>query len=318
MSGAVIHIHALDIQNAWYTTSMPQPVIETKNLTKFYGKSKGVENVELKVQEGEIFGFLGPNGAGKTTTIRLLLRLIVPTSGEAFLFGKDVQKNYPEILRDVGYLPGELNLYNGMTGNQMISFFGAFFANGGGAFRDELIQRLGCQMDVKFRTLSTGNKRKIGILLALFHRPRLLILDEPTIGLDPITQNELYRILFEMKESGTTIFFSSHNLPEVERVCDRVGIVKDGSIVDVERVEEMKQHRKKEIHVQFASSNVDMSPLLAIQGIEVVEQKKDAMHFFADGEHMDDVIRALSGIEVRDINIAYPDLEHVFLTYYER
>ena len=293
-------------------------VIETKNLTKYYGKDRGIENLNLEIKEGEIFGFLGPNGAGKTTTIRLLLRLINPTSGKAFVFGKDIGKHYVDILRNVGYLSGDLNLYEKMTGKEILDFSSSFYKKKDlFEFRKEVIERLKCDLDVPFKKLSKGNKQKIGVLLALFHKPKLLVLDEPTAGLDPLTQNELYRILFDLKKEGITVFLSSHNLPEVEKVCDRIGIIREGELVDVETIEELRAHRKKiaEIHFEESYKKEDFYNL---EGVEIIEARENFLYLYAKSSAINPLLKLLSDYRIKDINFSYPDLEKVFLKYYKK
>lgn len=293
-------------------------IIETRNLTKYYGKIRGIEDLTLQVKEGEIFGFLGPNGAGKTTTIRLLLRLINPTSGEAFVFGKDVGKNYISILYEVGYLPGDVHLYEKMTGKKLLDFASSFYKKKNfKKFKEEIIERLGCNLNTPFKKLSKGNKQKIGILLALFHKPKLLILDEPTSGLDPLVQNEFYRILLDLKKEGTTIFFLSHNLPEVERVCDRIGIIKEGTLVDVETIEKLRSHRRKIVEVRFKEpyKREDFSKL---EGIEIIEARDDFLRLYTESSVINTLLEHLTNYKIEDINFSYPDLEGVFLKYYEK
>lgn len=293
-------------------------IIETKDLTKYYGKTRGIKNLNLQVKEGEIFGFLGPNGAGKTTTIRLILRLINPTSGKAFVFDKDVKKHSISILHEVGYLPGDVSLYEKMTGQELLKFVSSFYKEKNlKEFGEEIVKRLNCNLNMPFRKLSKGNKQKIGILLALFHKPKLLILDEPTSGLDPLVQNEFYRILLDLKKEGTTIFFSSHNLPEVEKVCDRVGIIKEGNLVGVATIEELRGHRRKIVEVYFKGlyQKDDFSKL---QGIEVIELKDNFLRLYAKGSAINPLLKLLSRYEIRDVDFSYPELENVFLKYYEK
>lgn len=293
-------------------------IIETRNLTKYYGKIRGIEDLNLQVKEGEIFGFLGPNGAGKTTTIRLLLRLINPTSGEAFVFGKDVGKNYISILYEVGYLPGDVHLYEKMTGKKLLDFASSFYKKKNfKKFKEEIIERLGCNLNTPFKKLSKGNKQKIGILLALFHKPKLLILDEPTSGLDPLVQNEFYRILLDLKKEGTTIFFLSHNLPEVERVCDRIGIIKEGTLVDVETIEKLRSHRRKIVEVRFKEP-YKREEFSKLEGIEIIEARDDFLRLYTESSVINTLLEHLTNYKIADINFSYPDLEGVFLKYYEK
>jgi ABC-2 type transport system ATP-binding protein len=293
-----------------------QTIIETKKLTKYYGKTRGVENLDLKIKEGEIFGFLGPNGAGKTTTIRLLLRLINPTSGKAFIFGQEVRASYIKVLGDIGYLPGDLSLYDKMTGKQLLKFAGSFYRNDFKKFQKEAAERLRCELNTPFKKLSSGNKQKIGVLLAIFHKPKLLILDEPTSGLDPLSQNDFYKILFDLKKMGTTIFFSSHNLPEVEKICDRIGIIKEGNLVDVETIEEVRSHRRKEVEIHFDGS-YKKEDFSQIEGIEILEAREDYLHMLAKNSAIMPILKLLNNYKIKDIDFSYPDLEEVFLKYYE-
>ena len=292
--------------------------IETRDLTKFYGKKRGVLSLDLFVRQGEIFGFLGPNGAGKSTTIRLLLRLIRPTSGSIRIFGKDPQTAYASILSNVGYLPGDVRLYEKMTGRQMLDLVRAFHPGKDIAtYGDELVARLECDIDTPFRKLSKGNKQKLGILMALSHRPHLAILDEPTAGLDPLSQNEFYRVLEDLKRDGTTVFFSSHNLPEVDRVCDRVGIIRDGRMVDVETIKTLRSHQRKVIEVNFHAP-YRRENFEAIDGVQIMDANDTYLQLHATDASMVELLPLLARTKGTDITIAYPDLENVFMKYYGR
>jgi ABC-2 type transport system ATP-binding protein len=271
----------------------------------------------LKINEGEIFGFLGPNGAGKTTTIRLLLHLIKPTKGEIFIFGKKLEKNYVEILENIGYLPGNLSLYEKMTGKQLLNFSKTFYEGFDKKFTKKLIERLNCDVERPFKNLSSGNKQKIGILLALFHKPKILILDEPTIGLDPLIQNEFYKILSEIKKEGTTIFFSSHNLPEVEKICDRIGIIKEGRLIEVETIEEIRSHRKKEVEIYF-KEKYQKEKFLRIKDVELIDAQDYYLHLLLPSTSINQLLVLLKKYNIKDINFSYPDLEEIFLKYYEK
>ncbi|MFH1769857.1 MAG: ABC transporter ATP-binding protein [Parcubacteria group bacterium] len=288
--------------------------IETRNLTKYYGKARGVKDLNLRIKEGEIFGFLGPNGAGKTTTIRLLLHLINPTSGEAYIFNTDVKEDYPYVLSNIGYLAGDINLYDKYTGRQLLDFASQFY-NNSKEYKENLINRLECNMDTPFKNLSRGNRQKIGILLALFYKPRLVILDEPTSGLDPLTQNELYDILLDLKRDGITIFFSSHNLPEVERICDRIGIIRDGEIVNVETIKELRAHRRKIVEIYFNGEYLEV-PFMQLHGIEIIEDGKDYVRMYVKSATLGPLLKLLTHYDIKDINISFPDLENVFMKYY--
>jgi len=293
-------------------------IIETKNLTKYYGKKRGIEKLNLSIKEGETFGFLGPNGAGKTTTIKLLLRLINPTSGEALMFGKDIGKNYTSILDDVGYLSGDLSLYGKMSGKKLLDFSSSFYQKKNlEKYKKKIVERLKCDLETPFKKLSRGSRQKIGILLAIFHKPKLLILDEPTSGIDPLIQNEFYKILFDLKKEGTTIFFSSHNLPEVEEVCDRIGIIRDGKLVDVETIEELRRHRRKIVEIYFQEP-FKIENFLDIKDIEIVRERDRYLYLYAKSSAIKSLLEILSGYKIKDINFSYPDLENVFLKYYEK
>jgi len=242
------------------------PVIHTEKLTKSYGKNRGIVGVDLDVFPGEIFGFLGPNGAGKTTTIRTLLDFIHPTGGRATVFGFDTRKDAVDVHALVGNLPGEYNLDNKMTGDQLIRFYGRLRGVTDYAYAAEVAERLGVEMTRPLHHLSRGNKQKIGIVQALFHRPPLLILDEPTSGLDPLVQDEFLHLLEDARDEGRTVFFSSHVLSEVERVCDHVGIVREGELVAMETTETLIQKRLRRMTLQFAVP-VDPAEFAGLPGI---------------------------------------------------
>jgi ABC-2 type transport system ATP-binding protein len=293
---------------------MATPVIETEGLTKYYGRSRGIIDVSLQVEPGEIFGFLGPNGAGKTTTIRLLLDLIRPTRGHARVLGLDPQRDGVEVRRRVGYLPGELALYPDLTGQQVLEYT-AHLHNG--VPRGEiarLAERLEADLRRPIRTLSHGNRQKIGIILALMHRPELLILDEPTMGLDPLMQQALYELLEEVRRDGRTIFFSSHILPEVERLCDRVGILREGRLVAVETVSDLKGVAVRRMDMVFERP-VDPEPFRAIPGVREVTASGSTLHVAVQGS-LDPLIKAAAQHTVLNIVTYEPNLEEAFLAFY--
>ncbi len=291
-------------------------IIEAKNLTKYYGQTKGVENLNLQISAGEIFGFLGPNGAGKTTTIKTILNFYRADKGEVLVFGKDNRKNYVEILGEIGYLPGDVQLFDRLSGQKMISLTKKFYdQRNHDHYTEELINRLQCEVNVPYKKLSKGNKQKIGVLLALFHQPKLLILDEPTAGLDPISQNEFYRVLKEINKKGTTIFFSSHNLYEVEKICDRVGIIRDGGLVAVETIEELRRRRRKKVEIVFADS-FNKEEFAAISGIEIISANEKNLQLYVEANSMDNLLEKLARQKVLDVTAYYPDLEEIFLQFY--
>ena len=228
-------------------------VIELDGLTKRYGAARGIVDVDLEVNEGEVFGFLGPNGAGKTTTIRLVLDLIRPSSGSARVFSLDARRDATLIHARTGYMPGELALYDALTGAEMLRFAANLRGGVDWAFVEGLAQRLDCDLSRRIGTLSTGNKHKVGLIHALMHQPELLILDEPTSGLDPIVQQEFHRLLDEVRAEGRTVFLSSHILPEVEAVCDRVGIIREGRLATVLQVEALKESALNDLEFHFAT-----------------------------------------------------------------
>lgn len=290
-------------------------VIETKKLTKYYGDIVGIKELNLDVKEGEIFGFIGPNGAGKSTTIRLLLDLIRPTNGSATIFDKDIHDSSVEIKKNIGYLPGEIFLQDNITGEASIKYFKDFKNGIDENYLKRLITRFEFDPKKKISVYSKGNKQKLAIILALMHKPKLLILDEPTSGLDPLNQQEFYQTLLETKKWGTTIFFSTHILAEAERLCDRVGIIKGGKLLQIENIDDFKQKNIREIHVESKTS----IPLSALQfeGIEKVERTTTGYRLITKG-HNGSIIRLISKFEIDDIKISEPSLEEIFLHFYKK
>src|SRR6266851_5616284 len=292
-------------------------IIEVENLTKSYGSKRGILDVSFQVEEGEVFGFLGPNGAGKTTTIRLLMALLRANAGTARIAGLDVWQQSVEIKRLLGYLPGELSLDPNLTGGQILEYFGHLRGGINQAYLKQLIARLDFDPSRKFRQYSSGNKRKIGIIQAFMHRPRLLILDEPTSGLDPLNQQEFDRMVKEVRDDGRTVFLSSHILTEVEQTCQRVAIIREGQLVRVGLVEEMKDIKRHEITITFANA----VPIEAFKGLDGVEQ----VETLADGHTLrlsvqggaDAVIKAAAQHSVLTLTSHEPSLEDIFLRYYE-
>ncbi len=226
-------------------------VVDIKNLTKTYKKNRGIKNLTFSIEEGEIFGFIGPNGAGKSTTIRTLLNFIYPTSGSATIFGKDIIKDSKEIRQNVGYLPSEVHYYDDMKVIDLLKYSAGFYKKFNSKRMTELAERLDLDLNRKIEDLSFGNRKKVGIIQALLHEPKLLILDEPTGGLDPLMQNTFFELLAEERKKGTTIFFSSHILSEVQKMCDRVAIIKEGELVKVETIENLTKKNLKYITITF-------------------------------------------------------------------
>jgi ABC-2 type transport system ATP-binding protein len=290
-------------------------VIKTEKLSKNYGRRLGISAIDLEVIAGEIFGYLGPNGAGKTTTIRVLLDFIRASAGSAEIFGFDVRKYGIPIRRRMGFLPGELNLYENLNGRELLLYFSRLRGNGDWAYIGELASRFQCPLDQPIGTLSQGNKRKIGLIQAFMHRPELIILDEPTNGLDPLMQHEFYRLLGEARTAGQTIFFSSHNLPEVERVCDRVGIIRAGRMVAMESVAALKARTMRNVEIRF-NEDVDVAgAFFGIENLRILGTGKRWLKCQIKGE-LDQLLKAAARFTVSDFISREPDLEEVFLAFY--
>ena len=292
-------------------------IIETSGLTKTYGKDRGIKNVDLTVNEGEIFGFLGPNGAGKTTTVRTLLGFMKPTNGKAEVFGMDIEKDSVGIRSMVGNLPGEFVLEDRMTGDQLLKFFARLRGVKNLDYAYEIAGRIEADLERPMRRLSRGNKQKIGLVQAMFHRPLLLILDEPTGGLDPLVQEEFLRIIREVKEEGRTVFFSSHNLAEVERVCDRVGIIRKGELTAVETTDDLINKSFRHVSLSFAG-RLDDEEAKRFEKLEGVEEfcREDSNLSFDLHGNLDDMIKLAARHELVDMMYERPSLEEIFLAYY--
>ena len=293
-----------------------------ETLTKSYGKDRGVADLDLEVEPGCVFGFLGPNGAGKTTTIRVLLDLIRPTSGRALVFGLDSRRESMAIRRRSGYLPGELGLYGRLTGDDTLRYFANLRGGVDPSSSRALCERLDFDTGKKVADLSTGNRRKLGLIQALMHRPELLILDEPTGGLDPLVQHEFYHLVEEAREAGQTVFLSSHNLPEVQRVCDRVAFVREGELVAVEDVAALMGRAVREVEVTFAAP-VPVAAFEAVQGVTSATANgagsgpagARTLRLTVSGS-LDATVKLLARYEVVTMTSREPDLEDVFLTFY--
>ncbi|MBQ4298324.1 MAG: ABC transporter ATP-binding protein [Clostridia bacterium] len=285
--------------------------IETKGLTKYYGRARGIEDLDLCVEEGEIYGFIGPNGAGKSTTIRTLLGLIRKTRGEARVLGMDSEKEKEAILREVGYLPAEAAFYAGMRVGEVLDFSARLRKKDCREEARRLCERLSLDPAKKVGELSLGNRKKVGIVAALQHRPRLYILDEPTSGLDPLIQREFFSLLRERSEEGATVFLSSHVLSEIGRHCRRAGILRDGRLIRQDFVDKLTGTGAKRVTLHGASA------LPALPGIRDVRQNGAAISFLYSGR-ADALVAALAGLSFDDISLTDPDIEDVFLHYYEK
>ena len=289
-------------------------VVEIKNLVKNYGKTRGVDNISFSIKEGEIFGFIGPNGSGKSTTIRTLLGLIHPNSGEATIFGKGIAKN-PEILEEVGYLPSEVFYYDNMKVIDLLKYSASFYKKDCTKRMMELLNMLQLDLNRKVEDLSYGNRKKVGIVQGLMHEPKVIILDEPTGGLDPLMQQLFFKILREENEKGATIFMSSHILSEVEKLCDRVAIIKEGKIIALESILSLKEKNHKKIHLELNSHiHEEMLCLNGITNIKI--ENKDCSFLYAG--NVNELIRLLSSFDLKNIQLSEPELEEIFYHYYEK
>lgn len=286
-------------------------IIQTTKLTKYYGKARGIIDLDLTVEQGEFFGFIGPNGAGKSTTIRTLLGLIAPTSGSAMIFGKDVTKEKKAILQNIGYLPSEALFYQGMKVKEILKLSADLRKRDCAAESKVLCERLQLDTTRKVDELSFGNRKKVAIVCALQHRPELLVLDEPTSGLDPLMQKEFFDILRERNKEGATILLSSHVLSEIQRNCSRAAIIRDGRIIACDNVDVLSKTSAKRVTVHGA---VDLKQL---SGIRDRRDSGDSVSFLYSGD-MNSLLCALSSGQVNDLTVSEPDLEEVFLHYYEK
>ncbi len=296
---------------------MTTPAILTRGLTKSYGPVKALRGVDLEVRPGEIFGFLGPNGAGKTTTIRCLLDLIRPDSGEIRVLGLDPRRNSVEVRARSGYLPGELSLDDNLTAEGALRLFNAL--RGGRAdwaFVQSLADRLNLDLKRPIRNLSRGNKQKVGLIQALMHRPELLLLDEPTAGLDPLMQQEVLHMIGEARAEGTTVFFSSHNIGEVEAAAERVGIIREGVVVEVASVSELLSRALRRARVRFKQP-IDPTPLAQVPGVSLVSMQDGVEVLLQVQGEMDPLVKALAAFPVLELDTERPSLEEVFMAYYE-
>lgn len=292
-------------------------IIETKKLTKYYGKSLGIKNVDLVVEQGEIFGFIGPNGAGKSTTIRTLLGLIYPTSGSATIFGKDILKFGSEIKEEIGYLPSEVFYYDNMKVIDLLKYSGSFYKKDSKLITKrikELASYLDLDLKKKIDDLSYGNKKKVGIIQGLLHEPKLIILDEPTGGLDPLMQQRFFDLLREENKKGVTILFSSHILNEVQKLCDRVAIIKDGKIIKVEKISNLAENTHKRFRLETAVK-VDKSRFTGIKGITDLVITDNSINFLFRGR-INEITKIIASLNLTNILVEEPDLEEIFMHYY--
>jgi ABC-2 type transport system ATP-binding protein len=288
-------------------------IIEVNHLTKYYGKSRGIVDVSFNVEEGEIFGFIGPNGAGKSTTIRLFLSLIYPTKGEAKIFGKDCIKFGPEIRQEIGYLPSEVFYYEGMKVLDLLKYSASFYKKDCTQRLHELADLMELDLERRIDDLSYGNKKKVGIVQGLLHQPRLIVLDEPTAGLDPLMQQKFFNLIREENKRGATVFFSSHILGEVQRMCNRVAIIKEGSVIDIQDIKTLQKDNYKKIRI--TANDVD-EKRFQVDGVTGLEKMNGMLSFFYKG-NINAMTRLISSGEISDLTIEDLTLEEIFMHYYE-
>jgi len=288
-------------------------IIEVNHLTKFYGKSRGIVDVSFKEEEGEIFGFIGPNGAGKSTTIRLLLSLIHPTSGSATIFGKDCIQYGPELRQHIGYLPSEVFYYDRMKVIDLLKYSASFYPGDNTQRMHELAEVMELETNRRIEDLSYGNRKKVGIVQGLLHRPKLLFLDEPTAGLDPLMQRKTFQLIREENQRGVTVFFSSHILGEVQRMCNRVAIIREGRIVEIADIRTLQQNNYKKVRVDAAHLD---AAYFDMPGVTNLEQQDSSVRFFYKGD-INAVMAKIGQIAVSDVTIEEPTLEEIFMHYYE-
>lgn len=288
-------------------------IIEIANLTKFYGKNRGIEDVSLTVEEGEIFGFIGPNGAGKSTTIRLMLSLIYPSSGSAVIFGKDCIKYGHEIRNDIGYLPSEVFYYDKMKVKDLLKYSASFYKGDHTKRIKELADIMELDLNRKIDELSYGNKKKVGIVQGLLHQPKLIMLDEPTSGLDPLMQHKFFDLILEENKKGATVFFSSHILGEVQKLCNRVAIIREGHIIKIEDIKTLRKDTYKKVYVRTDKNVGDTAKFPGVSNVEIFDGE---IRFLYKGD-INELISLVSKNKVTDVNIEEPTLEEVFMHYYQ-
>lgn len=288
--------------------------IETMGLTKYYGKARGIVDVNLRVEEGQLYGFIGPNGAGKSTTIRTLLSLIKKTKGEAKIFGMDCTTDKVEILKEVGYLPSEVAYYDNMKAIDLLNYSASFYGKDCTARIKELATALEVDLSRKIEDLSLGNRKKVGIIQGLLHSPKLIMLDEPTSGLDPLMQKTFFEIIKEENARGTTVLFSSHILSEVQRLCERVAIIKEGRIIQEQSVNGLREESYKKVTLTFPTGVSFKKP--KITGISDIQVSENSMDFIFRGD-CNKLVAKLTDYNLTNLEITEPDLEEIFMHYYQ-
>ena len=294
---------------------MSPPAIETTGLTKFYGEQRGIEDLDLRVEQGEIYAYLGPNGAGKTTTIRTLLDLIRPTRGTASIVGLDTHRDSLEVRRRTGYLPGELKLPDKKTARHFLSFLARLRGGVDETVIRALAERLELPLGRRIGSLSKGNKQKVGVVAAFMHDPELLILDEPTSGLDPLRQQDVLDLIRERAAAGRTVFLSSHELDQVEHVAERVGVVRAGRLIAVETMSTLKERAVRHVEVRLAEPAPGVERLADVPGVSAFASEDQVVRLEIEGP-MDALVKALAAFPVQTLTSAPPELEEIFLSYY--
>jgi ABC-2 type transport system ATP-binding protein len=294
---------------------MSAPIIDITDLSKFYGKARGIEHVNLEIEEGEIFGFIGPNGAGKSTTIRILLNLIFPTGGSARIMGMDVIRETKKIKRHVGYVPSDGNAYGSMDVHEFLSYCLRFFEVQKGEHKiAELSELFELDLKRKVAELSMGNRKKVSIVQSLLHNPKILILDEPTTGLDPLVQAKFFELLRSENRKGMTIFFSSHHLGEVQMLCKRVAIIKEGEIIKLEDIDTLRKKQLKKVIIRFEDEAEEQD--LSVNGIDRIITKLGNLFSFMYSGDINELVGVLAGRRIVNLTIEEPSLEEIFMHYY--
>lgn len=293
---------------------MPVAAIETEDLSKIYRGGRGIRDLNLTVEPGEVFGFLGPNGAGKTTTIRTLTGFLHPTGGSARILGLDIERESLEIRRRIGNLPDDYTFDEKMTGSDVIKLFSKIRRVSDDSVALELAERFNADLDARIDQLSRGNRQKIALIVTMFHEPELLIFDEPTGGLDPLMQDAFATMVDEWRDQGRTVFISSHDLSEVERMCDRVGIIRDGELVATERVSDLIQRSIREVSITFRDHPA-VEEFARLQGVSDLTTDGTTVSFRVS-ENIDAVVKEAARYDIVDLEVAHPSLEEIFLTFY--
>ena len=295
---------------------MKTPVIDISDITKRYGKARGVDHISLQISEDEIFGFIGPNGAGKSTTIRILLNLIFPDSGSARIMGMDVVNESKKIKRFTGYIPSDASAYPSMEVNDFLNYCLRYYGTENGTKRiGEMAELFDVDLKRDISDLSLGNRKKVSIIQSLLHNPKLLIVDEPTMGLDPLMQSRFFDLLRSENQKGMTIFFSSHILSDIQALCRRVAIIREGRIIKVEEIETLRKKQLKKVHLQFENCNEKES--FRIDGIDQITQSTDSSISFMYSGDINELTVKCSHSRLTDMTVEEPSLEEIFMHYYQ-